>query len=246
MSFPLSKEKVFGLSLYQPARGYRYSLDAFLLASFVRLKRGQRALELGAGCGVVTLILAARNPENRFWGLEIQRELVLCFRRNVWENGLAARVLPVLGDVRRLPLKDGAFEVVYANPPYYREGAGRLSPDPQERLARHEILATLKDFVEAAYRALKARGRFFLVCTAKRLSEALSLLEGRRLSPKRLTLVHSYPGDEARLFLLEAAKEGGAELRVEPPLFVYEKKGGPYSPEVKEILGLSQTSSGQG
>ena len=246
MSFPLSKEKVFGLSLYQPARGYRYSLDAFLLASFVRLKRGQRALELGAGCGVVTLILAEKNPETSFLGLEIQPELALCFKRNVRENALSARVLPVLGDVRRPPLKEGAFEVVYANPPYYREGAGRLSPDPQERLARHEILATLKDFVEAAYRALRARGRFFLVCTAKRLSEALFLLEARRLSPKRLCLVHSYPGDEARLFLLEAVKEGGAELRVEAPLFIYERKGGPYTPKLREILGLSQASSGRG
>ncbi len=241
-SFPLRKETLAGRLVYQPEEGYRYSLEAFLLASFVNLRPRERALELGAGCGIVTLLLAWRHPENLFWGLEIQPPLLACFARNVRENGLLSRVLPVAGDVKAPPFKPGLFEVVYTNPPFYAPGEGRLSPDLQERLARHEILATLEDFFSAAAKLLRERGRFYLVCTARRLAEALSSLRGFRLEPKVLRLVHSYPGDQGRLFLLEAVKGGGKELRVLPPLFVYTRKGGPYTTEVQEMFALPQAS----
>ncbi|HHI96895.1 MAG TPA: methyltransferase [Thermodesulfatator atlanticus] len=224
------------LRVRQPREGYRYALDAFLLASFVTLRKEEKAVELGAGVGIVTLILAAVHPHNLFWGLEIQPGLVSLLAQNIRLNALEHRVLALWADIRRLPLKPGLFEVVYANPPYYQKGRGRLSPCKEERLAKHEILATLEDFITAAHFLLKNRGRFYLICKAERLAEALVGLEEKRLAPKRLRLVHSYPGDQARLFLLEAVKEGGKELRVEAPLFVYQAPGGPYTQEVQAIF----------
>ncbi|WP_022853291.1 tRNA1(Val) (adenine(37)-N6)-methyltransferase [Thermodesulfatator atlanticus] len=224
------------LTVYQPAKGYRFSLEVFLLAGFVRLKPGEIALELGAGCGVISLILFYRNPLNRIIGLEIQKELVACFAKNVKRNNFSDGVFPVCGDVKKLPFKAGAFQVVFANPPYYPLGTGRLSPDPQERIARHEILATLSDFLSAAALALRNRGRFYLIHGVQRLPEILYLCQEKGFAPKTLRVVHSYPEDEGRLILLEAVKAGGQELRILPPLFVYTKKGGPYTDEVARLF----------
>ncbi len=241
MNFPYSEEKVLAgaLSVAQPKEGYRYSIDAFLLSSFVKLRPGERGVELGAGCGIVTLLLAHRYPKNLFWGVELQPRLLLCFAYNVYRNNFTERILAVKADLRLLPFKRGLFEVVYANPPYYQKGRGRLAPNEEERLARHELLATLEDFVAAAYYLLRGRWRFFLISTAERLAETMVYLEKRRLFPKRLRLIHSYPGDPGRLFLLEAVKEGGPALKVEPPFYIYQEKGGPYTPETEEILGLN-------
>ncbi len=235
-SFAVRKETLAGRVIYQPEKGYRYSLEAYLLASFVNLRKGERALELGAGCGIISLLLAWRYPQNLFWGLEIQPALLFCFGRNVRENDLSNRVLPVAGDVKAPPFKAGSFEVVFTNPPFYPQGEGRLSPDPQERLARHEILATLEDFLAASSLLLRDKGRFFLICAARRLAEVFSSLPKYRLEPKVLRIVHSYPGSEGRLFLLEALKGGGKELRILPPLFVYTRKGGPYTEELKGMF----------
>ncbi len=237
-SFPLRRETLAGKIIYQPEKGYRYSLEAFLLASFVNLRPREKVLELGSGCGIISLLLAWKYPQNIFWGLEIQAPLLLCFAKNIRENNLLERVLPVGGDVKYPPFKASIFDVVFTNPPYYPFGRGRLSPDSQERLARHEILATLADFFAAASLLLKNKGRFYLICTSSRLAEIFSSLQKVHLEPKTLRFIHSYPGDQGRLFLLEALKGGGKQLKILPPLFVYTKKGGPYTLDIKEMFAL--------
>ncbi len=239
-NFPLRKESLAGKVIYQPEKGYRYSLEAFLLSSFVSLRPGERALELGAGCGIITLLLSWRYPDHLFWGLEIQPPLLWSFARNVKENGLVKRVLPVAGDVKAPPFKPGAFDVVFSNPPFYPLASGRLSPDLQERCARHEILASLEDFLKAAAFLLRNKGRFYLICAADRIVEVFSILVKNRLEPKCLRLVHSYPGDVARLFLLEAVKGAGRELKILPPLFIYHTRGGAYSEEVVRAFQLAE------
>src|SRR5258708_37146994 len=60
------------LRLYQPRRGYRFSVEAVLLARFAAARPAARVLELGAGCGVVWVVppAGARPPEGV--ALEIQ------------------------------------------------------------------------------------------------------------------------------------------------------------------------------
>jgi len=240
-STELTRDTLFEghLILYQPREGYRFSIDALLLAGFITLRPGEKALDLGAGCGVISLVLACRYPKSILAGLEIQTRLARCFARNIRENRLVQRVFPVLGDLRRPPFRPGAFDVVFTNPPFRSPRAGRLSPNEEERLARHEILASLEDVLKAARVLLRERGRFFIIYPAHRLATLMAKAKGFRLEPKRLQVVHSYPGDEGRLVLLEAVKGGGEELRVLPPFFIYQHPGGPYTSEAEKLFVLS-------
>ncbi|OAG28416.1 tRNA1(Val) (adenine(37)-N6)-methyltransferase [Thermodesulfatator autotrophicus] len=226
------------LKVLQPREGYRFSLEVFLLAGFISLKPREKLLELGAGCGVISLILARKHNFKFLIGLEIQKELLTFFVHNVKLNQLSEKIYPLCGDVKAPPLKSGSFDVVFSNPPYYSAGTGRLSPHPQERLARHEILASLTDFISCAAYTLKNKGRFYLVHSARRLPEIIETCLKKRLMPKTLRLVYSYPGSEGKLVLLEAVKNGGAELKVLPPLFVYESRNGDYTVEMKRLFAL--------
>ncbi len=218
----------------QPGRGYRFSIDAVLLAHFCRPAKGETVADLGAGCGVVSLILAYRHPGATFVAVEAQEELARCCADNVRANGFAGRFRVVTGDVRRIRdlVAAESCHWVVCNPPYGRPGRGRLSPDPERRVARHEGDASIADFAGAAATVLRNRGRAAFVFPAARLPGLLAAMRHHRLEPKVLRLVHGYPGAEASLALVAGVKNGGEELRVLPPLFVYRERNGPYTDEV--------------
>jgi len=109
-------------------------------------------LELGSGCGVVLLILAFRGLGESLVGVEIQHDLVSLSRRNARENGLEGRVRFLHADYRAVSkvLPPQGFDLVVSNPPYRRLHSGRVNPDSQRAIARHELATTLPDLFKAA------------------------------------------------------------------------------------------------
>jgi tRNA1(Val) A37 N6-methylase TrmN6 len=225
------------LSIRQPAKGYRFSIDAVLLADFAASFCGELVLDLGTGSGVVLLLLSRLCPSLRTGvGVEIQPELHDFALRNIEENGLDGRLAAVLGDFRdRIPgISAGAFDLVVSNPPYRRVGQGRRNPDPRKEIARHEVTCTLPDLFRAAGKHLSPTGRFAMVGLPQRLSEILSCAEAERILPETLRFVHPFPGRPANLLLFAGGRRRGSDLSVLPPLVVYAEKGR-YHPEVERI-----------
>lgn len=222
------------LSCRQHRDGYRFSVDAVLLAHFFIPRPIESILDLGCGCGVIPLILAYRWPGLSQTGLELQPQLVALARRNVVDNGLAERISIVEGDLRDLSglFKPGQFQRVVCNPPFYRFEGARLNLDPERRLARHEVAADLAEVVAAAGWLLHKGGRVDLVYPAERAASLLTALRGAGLEPKRLQVVHSYPGTPGKLVLVEGLKGGGEELEILPPFYIYREAGGEYAPEM--------------
>ena len=228
------------LTCAQSQDGYRFSIDAVLLAHFARPRPHDRVLDLGAGCGVVSLILACRHPTIVLTCLEIQDSLCQLITYNIRQNGLADRLQLLPGDLRHIRkfMAVGSFDLVLCNPPYFSLGSGRQNPTDEQSLARHELTAGLADVVQAAAFALRTRGRLAMIYPAARGAALLSALRQRQLEPKRLQVVHPYPGADATLFLVEAVKGGGEELIVLPPLYVHDRPGGDYSPAVAAYYRL--------
>ncbi len=223
----------------QHRQGYRFSIDAILLARFSLLRPDTSVLDLGAGSGVVGILAAFLQPSISLTFYELQPSLVALIRRNITENNLMSRCIVVPGDVRqRQGLQPESMDLVVCNPPYGKLHSGRLNPGSEQAIARHELQGTLVDFVQCAAFSVKNKSRVAFVYPARRLPFLLSTLQQFRLQPKRLRLVHSYPGSVAKLLLVEAVKNGGEELEVLPPLFIYQQKDGEYNEETAEMLGL--------
>ncbi len=215
------------LTVRQPKDGYRYSIDAILLADFMRCKDGQTILELGVGCGIISLILAFRYPALKIFGLEIQDQLARIATENVRENHLDERVSILHQDLKNLKLQQVPEQVqhVVCNPPYRRIHSGRINPHQEKAGARHEIFAGLADFVDAAARMLQLSGSLTTVYPAPRLVDMVAHMRRANLEPKRLRMVHSKMGDPARLVLVTGVKGGRPGLEVEPPLVIYQDDG---------------------
>lgn len=226
------------LKIIQKKKGYRFSIDAVLLAHFARLKRGERVIDLGAGSGVISIILALRFPKSgRITGLELQGQLADMARRSVALNGLGERVDILQGDIRNLtsPLAVKSYHVAVFNPPYRRAGSGRINPDEERALARHEIRGSAADFLTASDRLLKDGGRVYLIYPAKRMVEILHRMRALGLEPKNMRIVYSRASSEGDFVLVEGLKGGGEEAKILPPLFIYGEEGG-YSGEMQDIF----------
>ena len=225
------------LKVLQKKCGYRFSIDAFLLARFAKPRPMDRIIDLGTGCGIIPLILTFRHKVKKVIGVEIQPSLADLARRNVALNRLSARIKIWEKDLKTLEEKNGrgTFDLVLSNPPYRKVGAGRVNPRLEKAVARHEITATLEDVIRTAGDLLKGKGRLIMIYPASRAADLIEQMRKFHLEPKLLQFVHSHPRDEARLLLVEGLKEGRAQVRVLPPLFLYDSMG-KYTPEAQEIF----------
>ena len=225
------------LRLKQPRHGYRYSIDAVILASAVHPKPGETVVDLGTGCGVIPLILACRRPGIHIWGVELQAALSALAEENVRENDMASRVKVVCADMRdiRPERVGGPVDMVVSNPPYRRGRSGRVNPDRQRALARHEIAITLPEVVRAARKLLKTGGRFTVIYAAGRIAELISHMRAERIEPKRLRNIHSSDGQDARLVLVEGVRDGGPGMVVSPALIVFDGDG-QYTEEMQAMF----------
>jgi tRNA1Val (adenine37-N6)-methyltransferase len=226
-----------GLTLRQPERGYRYSLDPFLLADFCSPRRGERILDLGAGVGVIGLLLASRHPTVRVTGIELQPDLALFAAENARSNSLDERCRIIRGDLRDAPrfLPPEHFHRVVANPPFRRTGSGATPPDPGRANARQELTFTLTDLAVTAAALLRFGGALCVIHLTERLPELCRALDESGLAPKKLRLIASSSTSAPRLCLVSAIKGGRPGLSVLPQLVLHEP-GGQYSGEVAAML----------
>jgi tRNA1Val (adenine37-N6)-methyltransferase len=218
------------VGLFQPARGFRASLDPVLLASFVAPPFG-RFLDIGCGTGAVSFLLLARDPAATGMGVEIQPRLAELADRGAARNGFSGRFQVRLGDVRALEER-GTFDLVATNPPYRPLGTGVLPPDPERSIANHEVALTLAAWLDAATALLAPGGRLAVVFPADRLIGLHEGLAARGLCATRQRLVIPRAGAAPGRVLLEAGR--GGTLVVEPPLVVHE--GGRFTDEVQRMV----------
>lgn len=226
------------IKVLQKKKGYRFSVDAAILAHHVSLKPEDVAVDLGTGCGVIPLILSSRRASAHIYGIEIQKELAELASRNVRLNGLEGHITVVHADMRdfRAFLTPGSADVVFSNPPYRKLHSGRINPEAERAVARHEIKASLSDVLSAAEGLLKPSGRFFVIYLAERAVDLLSQMRAFNLEAKRLRWVHSRHDSGAKLVVVEGTKHGNPGLTVDAPLVIY-RPNGEYTDEVKEMLG---------
>lgn len=220
-----------GLFLIQSGSAFRFGTDSVLLAGFARPKRTDSCIDLGAGSGVLTLLLAARTGCRM---TAVERDAAQCSRlaRSVRLNGLDS--IDVINadyivDTRRLGL--GAYDSAVCNPPYFSRECGCV---PENGEATHELTADIVRIAAAASLLLKFGGKLFLCFPCSRLSEAFAALNSAGLEPKRLRLVSSKAEKPPYLALIEAKKGAGHGLNIECPLIIHAPSG-EYTDEVKKI-----------
>ncbi|HWP80109.1 MAG TPA: methyltransferase [Terriglobales bacterium] len=221
-----------GRIIFQKTDGFKFGLDAVLLADFARLCPADAVCDLCAGGGIIPILLSGR--AKRIVGVELQGPYVEMGRRSIAANDLSDIEL-IQGDLREIEalLPASSFEAVTVNPPYLRAGSGAPSEADEINLAKQELTATIGEVARAAKWLLTPGGRLFMVHRPERLCDVFCALRGAGLEPKRVRMVHPAADRPPTLILIEARAGGAPGILFEAPLVVMEN--GAESAEVREI-----------
>jgi tRNA1Val (adenine37-N6)-methyltransferase len=225
----LSTDSLLGgaVVFQQPRRGYRVNVDSVLLATFAAEgRRAARAVDLGAGVGVVGLVVAHLGAAEEVVLVEREPELAELATKNLGRSRATGRVVCAdLGERSALVSLEQTAELVVSNPPFFRAEETRAPREAEKRRAR---VGKLGPFLAAAARVLAGhKARAVFAYPAPGLGELLFEARAERLVPKRLRLVHPFVESPARLALVELRRSSPAGLVVEAPLVEWLEKGVP-------------------
>ena len=226
-----------GLRIIQSPSVFSFSLDAVLLSQFAGVPKRGAIVDLCSGNGVIPLFLSARTNA-KITGVELQPRLYDMATRSIQYNKLENQIDMLLGDVKEAPDLLGVekYDAVTCNPPYFL--AHELSDkniSEHHAIARHELHLTLEEAIHSASRLLKQGGKAAFVHRPGRLLDIVTLMRANRLEPKRMQLVYPKRGKEANTLLIEGIKDGKPDLKILPPLYVYEDNN-EYTEEIRAIL----------
>ena len=229
----------YGINITEYAGGIRFGTDSLLLSAFCR-KHG-RCADLGAGSGIIGLMLLAAKKAPFVTGIELVPEYASLANANAAANGMESSYECIRADVNdvRSLLPAGEYGLCVCNPPYLPAGTGIENKAGLKHAAFHETTADIGGFCAAAAYLLKFGGSFCCVYRPEYLTRLTAAMESNSLSLKRLRFVHPDLASPPSLILAEARKGGRPGVRVMPPLIVY---SGPehtsYTPEMRGVIEL--------
>ena len=209
-------------AVFQPESGFRFGIDALLLAGAVRCEQNEVGCELGTGCGVIPVLLKKRRDFARIYAIEIDPDMASLARENVRRNGMTDSVRVIEGDLKDArKLLPEACDFVFANPPYRKADEGGKPSS-----ARHELLCTISEVCRAAGEILVHNGRFTVIWPAKRLTDLMVALRDAGVEPKEMIPVVPLRGGGAKFVIVTAKKGAKPGLAVSPAFVLRERDGG--------------------
>ena len=226
-----------GLKIIQNTEGFCFGIDAVLLSDYAKeIKDNSTVLDLGTGTGILSILLAAKTNLRKIYGIELQKDVANMATRSVMLNELASRVVIVNEDIKDLynEFEKNSVDAIVTNPPYKKAKTGLINENTYKYISRHEITASLDDFIKVSSDLLKDKGMFFMVHRPERLAEIIYKLKTNKLEPKKIRFVYSKENQEPKLVLIKAVKNAKEFLKVEKPLIVY-KENGEYTDEILKI-----------
>ncbi len=209
------------LCLIQKTDGLTFGTDALLLAAFIA-KSGEKALELGGGSGIISMLLSTRNRFTHITCVEVQETFAQLIERNVRLNDLTLKISPLLADIRETEKLGalGTYDAVFSNPPYMTVSSGEGCRNEGKNIARHELFGGIFDFAACASKMLKFGGSFYTVYRTDRMIDLIEALRSYKLEPKRMTFVHARAELPPCMVLTEARLGGKSGLKITRPLIL--------------------------
>lgn len=213
-----------GLKIIQNKNYYTFTSDSVILANFITTKKRDKCVEIGMGCGVISILLSAKQSFDKIIGFELQKEMSMLAKKNVELNHLIEKIEVVNDDIKNHAkyFENGSIDVVFSNPPYM-VGGGENKNVVRDK-ARHEKSLPLHELTDVASKMLKHGGKFFLVYTAQRCAEVIHSLIDNKLEPKRMFFTQNGRG-KVVLMVVEAVKGGKHGVKVLPELVTNEENG---------------------
>ena len=230
-----------GLKIIQNKEGFCFGIDSVLLSDFAKnIKNSAKVIDLGTGTGIINILLSGKTEAQELVGVEIQPEVAEMAKRSIKLNKLENRIKIINDNILNLEkiYKKNYFDVVVTNPPYKKINTGVINNESKKQISRHEITASLRDFIHISAYLLKDFGEFYMVHRPERLVDILSIMREEKIEPKKIKFVYPNKNKKTNLVLIKGIKFGNQFLEFEDNLYVYNENG-EYTEDILKIYNKS-------
>ncbi len=161
--------------------GLKITEDAILLSKFIKKynKKSGDFLEIGAGQGIISILISEISKVSKIFAVEIQKEIFEILEKNIKNNFLENKIIPINKNIKEIT---GQFDVIFSNPPYKKINSGKLSKKESEKISKFEIFLTLEELFFEIKRLLKNYGEFFVIVPNDRLNEVFSYVYANKMN----------------------------------------------------------------
>ena len=225
------------LKIIQNSKGFCFGMDSVLLSDFAKnIKNNSFVLDLGTGTGIIPILLCGKTKLKKIIGIEIQEEVYNMAKKSIKLNNLENKFEIINKNILEINknFEKNTFDVIVTNPPYKKNDSGIKNEDERKIISRHEVTASLEDFIKVSKDLLKDKGEFYMVHRPERLVDILSLMRKYKIEPKLLKMVYPNKNKEPNLVLIKGIKNAKPFLKVEKNLYIYNEEG-KYTEELLKI-----------
>lgn len=224
-----------GYKIIQSEDGFKYGVDAVLIANFCRIRNNDTGIDFGTGTGIIPIILAAKSKLSKVYGLEIQPEVADMASRSVDMNDLTQKIKVITGDLKEIKKYFGKATLDFAvsNPPYFEIDTLK-SENEKKLISRHEVKCNLEDVMYSASYVLKPNKPFFIIHRPDRIVDLIEVARKNKLEPKEIMFIHPNRKKAPNLVMIKYVKFGNKGVKMLSPLFVYDESGC-YTDEINKI-----------
>lgn len=198
MSQPYFDFKQF--RIYHDRCAMKVGTDGVLLGAWCAATGAQRILDIGAGCGLISLILAQRYPDAHITAVEIDEQAAIQARDNVMASPFSSRIEVVCSDICRFEPADGRFDCIVSNPPFFCETL--LPPSHQRSMARNAAHLPFACLADEACRLMSANATFQLILPYDIATQFISIVVERGMSLVERTDIFTKAGKAPKRTLL--------------------------------------------
>lgn len=226
-----------GLKIIQDKKGFCFGIDSVLLSDFAKkIKKDSKVIDLGTGTGIINILLSGKTDASSFVGVEIQQDVAEMAERSIKLNYLEDKIKIINENITKLKniYKPNSFDVVVTNPPYKKINTGIVNNENKKIISRHEITASLQDFIHISSYLLKDYGEFYMVHRPERLVDIFSIMRTEKIEPKLIKFVYPNKSKKTNLVLIKGIKKGKPFLEFDKNLYIYNDDG-TYTNEILKI-----------
>lgn len=215
-------------------KSYTFGVDSIILLDFARMKKDKTLVDIGSGSGVLSLGSNSYYNLDKVYAVEIQKEKAKLLKENLKLNKISNIEL-INEDLNKVDLGTNTLDYIITNPPYYKITDNIGNKSEEFLISRQEKYLSLKNIFDFANKALKDRGKMFMIHKPERMVEIFK--ESGNLKVKRVKFVHSSYDKKPQFILVEFVKNANDGLKIDDPLIIYEN--GNYSQQMRLINGLT-------
>lgn len=213
-----------GLRIIQNSKLYTFTSDSVVLANFVSAKKNDIAVEIGAGCGVISILVQAKNDVKKIFAFEIQEKMQNLCKKNINLNDLSQKIELICDDIKNFKkfIQPASVDVVFSNPPYFKQT--NFAQSEVKKIAKEEVCLNCVDLIKVTTKLLKDGGSFYCCYPAERVCEFITECQNNNLAVKEMFFTENGK-NEVKLAIIKCVKGGKNGVKVFPNLITNEEDG---------------------